>query len=379
MWTVGDGSASVTQPSFSVNMTWSMPGQIAGSGGQGSIAVMTTGGVAQRICVLQAYTSFTIQGGGDSCAQTSASMASASASPNLLPKGAADGTIGYVWVSLGDGGNLYYSYQASTPQPVVTVPPGTGGTARVAQLSGEVTVRHADGSVEPVTAATVLGRGDQLETGVDSQVVLSFKDGSRMQVREMTQLLVADLLNKGSRQNVTVQLKLGEVSAQVNPKKEFQTDFKLTTPTGHTASRGTVFSVFYDPVAKATIVRTLVHKVAFTPRRRGSKTIIVPAGKEIEATRSGVSRLAPIGKAGARGGIDIEKARDLALAFVDRFASACSLTSHAGAGVKPAGAAAWTVTIPLLGRATGTSAWRVAGSRVTPINALAKRIAAGCH
>jgi hypothetical protein len=118
---VSDGHASVTQPSFSVNMTWSMPGQIAGSGGKASLGVMTTGGVAQRICVLQAYTSFTIEGGGDSCATTSASMASASASPNLLPKDAADGTIGYVWVSLGDGGNLYYTYKASTPQSAVTV------------------------------------------------------------------------------------------------------------------------------------------------------------------------------------------------------------------------------------------------------------------
>lgn len=120
-WMVSDGHASVTQPSFSVNMSWSMPGQIAGSGGKGSISVMTTGGVAQRICVLQAYTSFTIAGGGDSCAQTSASMSSASASPNLLPNDAADGTIGYVWVSLGDGGNLYYTYRASNPQPPPTV------------------------------------------------------------------------------------------------------------------------------------------------------------------------------------------------------------------------------------------------------------------
>jgi hypothetical protein len=81
---------------------------------------MTTGGVAQRICVLQAYTTFTVQG-GDSCATTSASMASASASPKVLPKDAADGTIGYVWVSLGDGGNLYYTYKASTRQSAPTV------------------------------------------------------------------------------------------------------------------------------------------------------------------------------------------------------------------------------------------------------------------
>jgi len=124
-WTVGDGSASTTQPGYTVSMTWSVPAQIAGSGGSASLSVMTTGGVAQRICVLQAYTSFQIQGGGDACAQTSASMASASATATLLANGAS-GTTATVWVSLGDGGNLYYSYVAqasTTPPPVVSPPP----------------------------------------------------------------------------------------------------------------------------------------------------------------------------------------------------------------------------------------------------------------
>jgi len=130
---VSDGSASVTQPSFSVRMSWSMPASIAGSSGQASIAVMTTGGVAQRICVLQAYTSFPIQGGAGSCAQTSATMPSASAPATLLPYEASAGTTGYVWVSLGDGGNLYCSYQASTPKPTpsletVPTPPTLGQT-----------------------------------------------------------------------------------------------------------------------------------------------------------------------------------------------------------------------------------------------------------
>jgi FecR protein len=277
-------------------------------------------------------------------------------------------------------GNSGYGGSLSMALTAEYAPPqSSGNTAGVASIQGEVTVIHADGSVEPVTSTTVMGRGDQLATGVDSKVTVRFQDGSRMTVGEMTQLYVADLLVQGSRQNVQVAIKLGEVSAQVNPKKQYQTDFKVSTPSGTTSSRGTVFTVFYDPVAKATIVRTLVHKVLFTPRRRGATAVIVPAGKEIDATLSRVSKLAPIGKAGARGGIDIQKARDIALAFVDRFASACSLTSpHAGATVKPAGRATWTVTIPVQGKATGTSAWRVAAGRVSPLNALAKQIAAGC-
>jgi hypothetical protein len=257
---------------------------------------------------------------------------------------------------------------------------GPSPTAGVRSFDGEVSVLHADGSSEPVTLATRLRKDDQISTGVDSHAVLTFADGSRFEMNEMTQIIVAELLVKASRQNVTVQLKLGEVAAQVNPNKAFQTNFKLTIPTEGTAGvRGTVFRVFYDPVARAGIVATLVHKVAFTPSRRGARTILVPAGKEIEVTASGVSRLAPIGKADAYGGIDREKARDLVIAVIDGVSARCQLTAvQAGVGVQPAGALAWMVTVPVQGKATGTSSWRVAAGKATPLNATAQQLAAGC-
>ena len=279
------------------------------------------------------------------------------------------------------GGTSGYSGSLSLALTAEYGPPQTSGTtAAVASIQGDVTVTRADGSVEPVTSTTVLGQGDRLATGVDAKVTLTFPDGSRMPVGEMTQLYVADLLVQGSRQNVSVAIKLGEVSAQVHPTKAYQTDFKVITPSGTTSTRGTKFTVFYDPVAKVTIVRTLVHRVVFTPRRRGAKAVIVPAGREIAASASRVSKLAPIGKAGARGGVDIQTARDLALAAVDRSVSACGLTSpHAGATVTPAGGAAWTVTIPVQGKVSGSSTWRVAAGRASPSNALATQIVAGCH
>src|SRR5947208_2694649 len=52
-------------------------------------------------------------------------VAVASAGPDTLPGHAPDGTLGYVWLSLGDGGNLYYTYRARTPKaapPVERMP-----------------------------------------------------------------------------------------------------------------------------------------------------------------------------------------------------------------------------------------------------------------
>jgi hypothetical protein len=258
-----------------------------------------------------------------------------------------------------------------------SVKPSQG--AGVSSFAGEVTVVHADGSREQLGLGTLLRRGDQLQTGVDSHVVLTFPDGSTMNVSEMTELLVADLLAQGSRQNVTVSLKLGEVSAQVNPKKAYQTDFKLTTPSGTTSSRGTKFSVYYNPAARTTIVRTQMHVVAFQPNRPGAKTVLVPAGKEIQVNPSGISPLAPIGKAGARGGVDMQKAADLVLAVIDRAAARCNLAAPTGsASVQPAGTAAWNVTVSVPGKTASTSTWTVTNGKVGPLNPIAKRIASGC-
>ena len=235
-------------------------------------------------------------------------------------------------ITVGGSQTVQVTYSGSNAPPTpttktVSTPPtphsSAGQTAAVAGLSGEVTYRHAGGPPQPVTAGTKLGKDDLLQTGVDSQVKLKFADGSVMAVSEMTELLVVDLLSKGSRQAITVQLKLGEVSAQVNPKKAFQTDFKAGLPCTEIAPatlfspavedcpasvRGSKMRVFYDPAAKIGIVATLQDVSTFTPRVKGTKTIVIPAGKEVAETPSGVSALAPIGKAGARGGVDVEVA-----------------------------------------------------------------------
>lgn len=120
--------------------------------------------------------------------------------------------------------------------------------ALVVDLKGDVSAKAADGSAVAVTKGVELAKGQQLTTGVDSEAKLAFADGSVMVVSEMSQLLVADLLTSGSRSQVAVQLKMGEVAAQVNPKHAFQTDFKITTPTGTASVRGTeIRQVSYHP------------------------------------------------------------------------------------------------------------------------------------
>jgi hypothetical protein len=170
-------------------------------------------------------------------------------------------------------------------QTTTTVAPTTSTTqpsfATVASFSGDVTYRVGTGPPRPLTADTKLARGDELQTGVDASVRLKFADGTIMELDEMTEVLIADLLSRESRQAVTVNLAIGRISATVNPKKAFQTDFQVRTQSGTTSSRGTVFSVLYKPEGKVTVVSTEEGAVSVDPDGAGLATTMVPAGKEL--------------------------------------------------------------------------------------------------
>lgn len=269
----------------------------------------------------------------------------------------------------------------------IFAPPGPEDPCAVATqcatliaASGEVSVRPAGGGpLRPVKVGEQLGKGDEMVTGVDADAQLKFADGTIMKVSEMTELLIADLLTKGSRMAVTVALTLGEVSAKVNPKHAFQTDFKVTTPSGTAGVRGTVFSVFYDPSSRTIIETTREGSVEVDPAGPGLATVLVPAGKEVQVTPKAITALAPIGKAGSRGGLNRRDALTKVLTIVGKAKRPCRIsTPRANAfAVKPA-AGGWAVAVRLTGKHKGTSKWTVKGRRVTAVNALAKRVRRGC-
>ncbi len=122
--------------------------------------------------------------------------------------------------------------------------------------------------------------------------------------------------------------------------------------------------------------------VSVDPLKRGLRTVIVPAAKKIELKATSIPRLAPIGKANARGGIDRAKAYRLVIAIVGRFAKSCGLAVPTGPParlltVKPR-AAGWLVTLAVTGKVSGASIWSVGRKKASPANAVVQQIAAGC-
>ena len=228
---------------------------------------------------------------------------------------------------------------------------------------------------------TVLHQGDEISCDPDGSVTLAFADNSTVVVRNTTQLKIASFFAEGGVVRTQILLKMGEVAATVNKSEATKSDFKIQQPTGVASVRGTVFSVFYAPGSNESITSVTRGVVTVDPSRPGLATVEVAAGKEVAVTARAVSSLAPFGKAGARGGVNLMKARDLVLKIIARNNARCALKMPRtnAFSVKPS-AGGWLVAIrATAGKAAGWSTWTVAGAKVRPANAAAKKIAVGCR
>ena len=233
----------------------------------------------------------------------------------------------------------------------------------------------------PIGPDTVLKPGDEITTEPDGEITMAFADNSKVTLSNLTAFNVGSFFTEGGVTRVEILLKMGEVAAKVHKSEATKSDFRIKSPTGTISVRGTKFSASYDPGSRTSIAAVTEHSVVVTPAKRPKLAVTVPAGKEVEFTATSVSPLAPLGKANAHGGIDRAKAYQLAAAAVGKAAKACALTrltTTAGISVKPAGPG-WLVMIPVVGNVKGPSSWTAAGSTATPVNAVAKQLAAGCQ
>ncbi len=129
-------------------------------------------------------------------------------------------------------------------------------TASAADISA--TVYSTTGSAEfappgsssfaPLKKGQVLAIGSTLRTGEDGAVILVTTPGSAVQVGNNSVLKINELAFHKSGGQVTqreahLQLTQGVVSALIDPSTPKITDFRVQTPEGAAAARGTFFAV----------------------------------------------------------------------------------------------------------------------------------------
>ena len=125
---------------------------------------------------------------------------------------------------------------------------GGGGPTvpcKISSVSGDVQILRS-GSTESVKATNdmELGVGDTITTGSDESTNLIFFDGSHMEIKANSEILVKELstASTGST-SVSLRQNIGRTINRVNKLIDSGSRYKVETPSGVTLVKGTIFEV----------------------------------------------------------------------------------------------------------------------------------------
>ncbi len=117
-------------------------------------------------------------------------------------------------------------------------------SSTVTVLDGSVQVRHAGGPFTPITDGDVVAGGDTVRTGADSHGVLTFFDGTTVELEPETEITIDDLRASASGDKlVAISQVVGRTWHVVTHLVSGNSHYEIKTPTATAIVRGTAFEV----------------------------------------------------------------------------------------------------------------------------------------
>ena len=191
---------------------------------------------------------------------------------------------------------------------------GQEGTVIVIQTKGVVEAFSPRGIKlkEPVTRGSVLPVGYAIQTGLFSESVLLFSNGTSATLQEKSKLKLTkfsqakfdargtsfgQLNNEPSTSQVSLEMDIGSLVVQTK-KLNKSSSFSITSPAGTAGIRGTQFQMATNPNSgmKLDVAES---QVAFTPAGQNQPVIVGP-GKGLDASPSGMVKQRSINPAVAQ-------------------------------------------------------------------------------
>jgi hypothetical protein len=125
--------------------------------------------------------------------------------------------------------------------------PAQAHSSTVTILDGSVQVRHAGGAFAPLTDGDIVAGGDTVRTGANSHSVLTFFDGSTVELEPDTELRI-DTLQASASGDKVVQMSqaIGRTWHVVTHLVSPSSTYEIRTPVSTAAVRGTAFEVVVE-------------------------------------------------------------------------------------------------------------------------------------
>ena len=165
------------------------------------------------------------------------------------------------------------------------------GASTLTILSGSVWVRHAGGEFAPATDGAVLNAGDTILTGADARAVLTYFEGSTVEMEPGSELGIDAARSDPNGDTIIVmEQSLGVTWHVVTHLLTTGSMYEIHTSTATASVRGTQFTVAIDPDGTTTQTTT-EGAVADTDTQR-TTTVLTPPG-HATTTRAGTAPAQP--------------------------------------------------------------------------------------
>lgn len=122
-----------------------------------------------------------------------------------------------------------------------------------APKSGKVTVSVGDVNVTPpggapaaLAAGDIVAVGSTITTGAGARAVIVMTPRSAIRVGENSTVVIEEVVETANPPKVTLDLKDGSLGALLKPGAGAEMDFKIKTPSGIAAARGTYYAVVVE-------------------------------------------------------------------------------------------------------------------------------------
>ena len=140
----------------------------------------------------------------------------------------------------------------------------TSSGATLTVLRGTAAVRKADGTpLSRAPSGMTIGVGDQVATLANASALITFFDGSELELGADTALIVQEMAGQGGRTTITVQSVFGATIHRVVTLTDPSSSYRVEAGGTVALVRGTTFAHYNDPSTGDVTVAVSVGRVNF--------------------------------------------------------------------------------------------------------------------
>lgn len=152
-----------------------------------------------------------------------------------------------------------------------------GASTTLTIIAGPIFVRHPNGELAAAEDGAVLGTGDTIRTGPDGRAVLTYFEGSTVEIEPGSELTIdAAHANPDGSTVIRMQQSLGTTWHVVTHLLQGGSKYEIRTPASTASVRGTQFTLSVGP--DGTTVETTTEGVVANADPEGTATVLVRPG-----------------------------------------------------------------------------------------------------